>query len=201
MRALKKVLIEAFKDEESRGSSISSTIAMIGPLFSINSSAKVELTHSDLQDIMNHKPLAKLNFDFKKVIKMFASDVKDKDLLTQNFEIEDLGMSFDQIEKYGIKFFDENAKRCYHDYLSAKTAIKVLDLIGSQCEIDMNFLIGDFLSGQVRIASNGLGQLLNQFLRAATYKQRERYRKNIHQDFLLASKNYSLYKELYGDVP
>ena len=69
MKALKKMLIEAFKDLESGGSSIAQTIAMFGPLFSISSSAKVELTHQDLQEIINHKPIQKFNMDFKKVIK------------------------------------------------------------------------------------------------------------------------------------
>ena len=54
---------------------------MFGPLFSISSSAKVELTHQDLQEIINHKHIQKINIDFKKLIKLIHSDA-NKDLLT-----------------------------------------------------------------------------------------------------------------------
>lgn len=48
LKKIKKVMIEAFKDNEDFGCELAKKIAMIGPVFSINSDVKMDLQHSDL---------------------------------------------------------------------------------------------------------------------------------------------------------
>lgn len=50
-------MLEGFKDAQNRGSSVASTVAMLGPLFSISSDVKVDLSHSDLEEILKHDVL------------------------------------------------------------------------------------------------------------------------------------------------
>ena len=61
-------MLEAYKESEANGSKLSKIIEMIGPLFSINSDVKIDLTHSDLDEILNHEKLKQMNFDFNKLL-------------------------------------------------------------------------------------------------------------------------------------
>jgi hypothetical protein len=62
LKNVKKVLVEAFKSDEyeEAGNSADAfvqTLRMIGPLFSINSDVKVDFSHQDLAEIINHDTL------------------------------------------------------------------------------------------------------------------------------------------------
>lgn len=128
LRKIKKVMLEAFKDAESRGSDVAQTVAMLGPLFSINSDIKVDLTHSDLEEILSHEHLKKLNFDINKLLKMITDDADTKEVKTKNFDLEDLGMSVEKLEKSGIKINEADSKRCYHDWVLYRAMIELLNL-------------------------------------------------------------------------
>lgn len=61
-------MIEAFKDASKRGDEISEIVQMIGPLFGISSDVKVDLTHSDLKEILKNDTLKTGNFDLSKFL-------------------------------------------------------------------------------------------------------------------------------------
>ena len=65
LKKVKKVLVEAFSNEDDDGmseqSSFIQTVKMMGPLFSINSDVKVDFSHTDLQEIVDHDVLKGMN--------------------------------------------------------------------------------------------------------------------------------------------
>jgi hypothetical protein len=119
-------MLEAYKESEANGSKLSSIIAMIGPLFSMNSDVKVDLTHSDLDEILNHEKLKQMNFDFNKLLTTLGDDVNASDIKTNNFDLESLGMSYEKLDKSGIKVFEEDARRCIHHYVFYRALIELM---------------------------------------------------------------------------
>lgn len=69
------------------------TIAMMGPIFSINSDVKVDFSHSDLEEILNSKALKKGNIGFYQILTMIAKENDIEAIKTKDFDLEDLGMS------------------------------------------------------------------------------------------------------------
>ena len=146
---------------------------MIGPLFSINSDAKFELTHSDFEEIINHKHLKKGNFDFNKLLELLArDDAEAKDIKTNNFDLESLGMSYEKLDKSGIKVFESDARRCIHEYVSYRALIELLTYSTEDFQLDASIWAGGVFSGEAAIRGKGFGQLAAQMIRAATYKDR-----------------------------
>ena len=58
LRKIKKILIEAFKDAQDKGSKLADIVAMYGPLFSVNSDVKLDLSHTDLEAILKNETLS-----------------------------------------------------------------------------------------------------------------------------------------------
>lgn len=92
-------------------------VAMLGPLFSINSDIKHDLSHTDLQEILKNETLSKGNLDFNQILQMIAGSNDLVKIKTANFELEDLGMSQEKLGKSGINMEGEDASIYYHHYL------------------------------------------------------------------------------------
>lgn len=205
LRKIKKVLIEAFKDAKKNGNKVAEVVEMIGPLFSINSDVKVDLTHSDLDAILNHEKLQKLNFDLNKLLMNMDSYNESqniKDIKTKNFALEDLGMSIEKLEKSGIRMDgDSNCSSTYATFSMYNALIELFNYATEDFQLDFSICVGGIFSGDGAIRGKGFGQLASLLLRASTYKNRESELKIIHQDFLLANKLFNRYKDLYGELP
>lgn len=68
-------------------------------------------------------------------------------------------------------------------------------------QLDCSVYVGGIYSAEAAFRGKGFGEVMSLLLRAITLKERERARKTIHQDFLLANKLFNKYKDLYGPVP
>lgn len=118
-----------------------------------------------------------------------------------NFDLEDLGMSQDKLEKSGINMFGKNSTKHYHQYAQTRAIIDLMNLTTEDFQLDFTVYVGGIYSFETAVRGKGLGQVISQFIRAFTYTNRESYRKRIHQDFLIANKLYNKHKDLYGPVP
>lgn len=201
LKKIKKVMMEAFKDAESNGSELAQAIAMMGPLFSINSDVKVDLSHSDLEEILKHEHLSKANLSFDDVCKMMAKDEDIDAIKAQNFDLEDLGMSQAKLEKSGINMYSTDVSKCYHEYAQTKAFIDLMSFTPEDFQLDVSLYIGGVYSAEAAVRGKGLGQIVSQVIRACTFSSRERQRKSIHQDFLIANKLFNKHKDLYGEIP
>ena len=120
---------------------------------------------------------------------------------TKNFDLEELGMTQEKLEKSGIDMYGEETSKYYHTYLQLKTMIDLFALTPDDFQFDFSVYAGGIYSFETSVRGKGFGQVMSQLTRAMSYQERDRTRKLIHQDFLLANKLFNKYKDLYGPIP
>lgn len=204
LKKLKKVLVEAFKNDNEDAADSDTFInklKMIGPLFSINSDIKIDFSHTDLKEILEHEHLQKGNLKYDDLLMMLSRQEDLNEVKTQDFELEGLGMSEEKLIKSGIEMYTKDAPGYYHQYFLNNAIIQLFELSAEDFTLNIRGVVGGFFSFDANVRGQGFGAFAAQFVRAASYKERKHQRENIHKDFLIANKLLNKHKDLYGEVP